>query len=148
MRRIILTALALILAQAILWPVGELVRTLPPHQIRLVSPDTTVSPNGESWCLTVTGYSSEPRQTDSTPFITASNTTVRPGIIALSRDLLIRYTPGAPFAYGDSVLVAGQVYVVEDTMNKRWSNRADIWFPSTPEARRFGKQELELWRKA
>ena len=144
----------MVLVQGMLCPVRELVRMMPPNEYRLVSPDTTVSslgesgPLSESWCLTVTGYSSEPRQTDSTPFITASNTRVRPGVIALSRDLLIRYTPGAPFAYGDSVLVAGQTYVVEDTMNRRWTNRADIWFPSTTEARRFGKQELELWRKA
>lgn len=154
MRRIILTALALLLAQGILWPVGELVRIVPP---RIVMPTligtsvhsrkSTVSPSGECWDITVTGYSSEPRQTDSSPFTTASNTQVKPGIIALSRDLLRRYTPNAPFAWGDSVVVAGRTFVVEDSMNKRWSKRADIWFPSTVEARCFGKQELELRRK-
>lgn len=144
MRRLMLAVLTVTLMRVMLCPVEEMVRMAPPSTVRLVLPDTV---EAESWCVTVTGYSSEPRQTDSTPFITASNTQVRPGVIALSRDLLRRYTPGAPFAFGDSVLVAGKTYVVEDSMNRRWTLRADVWFPSRTEAMRFGRQELELWRK-
>ena len=93
----------------------------------------------------VTAYSSTRGQTDSTPFLTASMTQVRPGVIALSRDLIQRYNPNAPFAYGDQVLIEGHgVFTVEDTMNERYSKRADIWFPSTSEAIEFGKQELTL----
>jgi 3D (Asp-Asp-Asp) domain-containing protein len=89
----------------------------------------------------VTGYSSTRGQTDSTPFVTASNTRVRKGIVALSRDLLRRYTPGAPFAFGDRVLIPGVgEFVVEDTMNKRFSQRVDIWFASRSEARHWGHQ--------
>lgn len=96
-------------------------------------------------CVIVTGYSSTPGQTDSTPFITAWNTTVQDGVIALSRDLLKRYTLGAPFAYGDIVEVEGLgVFTVEDTMNRRWTNRADIWFPTRAAAKRFGARELLL----
>lgn len=92
-----------------------------------------------------TGYSSSPRETDSTPFITASNTRTREGILAMSRDLLKRYTPGAPFAFGDRVHVPGLGdFLVEDSMNARWRNRIDIWFPSRVEALRFGIRQTYL----
>ena len=34
--------------------------------------------------------------------------------------------------------------VVEDSMNERWTRRADIWFESLPEARRFGRHHAML----
>ena len=93
----------------------------------------------------VTGYSSTADQTDSTPFLTATMTSVRPGVIALSRDLIQRYNPEAPFRYGDRVIVEGiGVFVVEDTMNKRYERRADIWFPTRDEAKQWGKKQLSL----
>ncbi len=95
----------------------------------------------------VTAYSSTASQTDATPFTTASMTRVRPGVIALSRDLIRRYNPRAPFDFGDRVHVEGHgVFTVEDTMNERYSRRADIWFASTTEAIAFGKKELTLSR--
>jgi 3D (Asp-Asp-Asp) domain-containing protein len=95
--------------------------------------------------LVATGYSSCPSETDSTPFTTAANTNTRPGVIALSRDLLQPYTPDAPFSFGDRVYLdnLGE-FVVEDSMNRRWKNRADIWFPSKREALLFGKREIYL----
>jgi 3D (Asp-Asp-Asp) domain-containing protein len=93
--------------------------------------------------VTVTGYSSSEDQTDSTPFVTASNTQVRPGIIALSRDLLREYTPGAPFSFGDLVDLEGVgVFRVEDTMASRYRQRADIWFTNRTAAVRWGRQHL------
>ncbi len=95
--------------------------------------------------VVATGYSSTVRETDRTPFITASNTPTRDGILALSRDLLKRYTPGAPFDFGDRVHVRGLgEFLVEDSMNSRWNNRIDVWFPSTREAVRFGVREVYL----
>ena len=95
--------------------------------------------------VTVTGYSSTPGQTDSTPFITASNTRVRQGVLALSRDLLREFTPGAPFSYGDKVELGGVgVFVVEDTMNSRYTQRVDIWFSNRSAARRWGLQKHTL----
>jgi 3D (Asp-Asp-Asp) domain-containing protein len=98
--------------------------------------------------VVATGYSSSPYETDSTPFITASNTATREGIIALSRDLLRPYNPDAPFAFGDRVQL-GDIgeFIVEDSMHRRWKRRADIWFPSKREAIRFGKQEVNLTKK-
>lgn len=95
--------------------------------------------------VVVTGYSSTPEQTDSTPYITASMTHVRRGVIALSRDLIRSYNPKAPFNYGDHVMVEGVgVFVVEDTMHRRHHRRADIWFPTTDEAMRWGRKTLRI----
>ena len=95
--------------------------------------------------VTVTAYSSTPGQTDSTPFITASNTRVREGIIAVSRDLLLRFTPGAPLHYGDLVELEGVgVFRVEDTMNPRYKKRVDIWFPDFRSARNWGVRRAVL----
>ena len=95
--------------------------------------------------VVATGYSSSVRETDSTPFITAANTPTRNGILALSRDLLTHYTPGAPFSFGDYVRIPGLGnFLVEDSMNARWDNRVDIWFPSRMEALRFGVRRVYL----
>jgi 3D (Asp-Asp-Asp) domain-containing protein len=94
-----------------------------------------------------TGYSSSVAETDETPFVTAANTPTRPGTLALSRDLLREYTPGAPFSFGDRVRVHGLgEFLVEDVMNARWSNRIDVWFPSRDEALWFGRREMVISR--
>lgn len=94
-----------------------------------------------------TGYTSCVTETDSTPHLTASNTLTAPGTIALSRDLLRTFTPGAPFDFGDKVLIPGVgVFEVWDTMNARWQTRADIWFESKESARRWGRREVFLTR--
>ncbi len=95
--------------------------------------------------VTVTGYSSTADQTDDTPFTTAANTRVRSGVIALSRDLLREFTPGAPFAFGDLLEIEGVgVFRVEDTMALRFRHRADIWFSTRTAAQRWGCQRLQL----
>lgn len=90
--------------------------------------------------VSVSAYTSRACETDDTPFITAANTSTRPGVLALSRDLLKRYTPGAPFDFGDIVHINGLGdFVVEDSMHGRWQRRADIWFESVQDAREFGR---------
>ncbi|MCK4305158.1 MAG: 3D domain-containing protein [Candidatus Eisenbacteria sp.] len=97
--------------------------------------------------IVVTGYTSCPRETDSTPFLTASMTRVRPGCLALSRDLLRTFTKDAPFDFGDCVVLPGVgIFIVEDTMNRRWKKRADIWFRSKREARRWGRRKAWMAR--
>lgn len=82
--------------------------------------------------MVITAYSSEVGQTDSTPFITASGSTVRDGIVAnnlLSFGTKVRL----PELYGD------KVFIVEDRMNRKKGNyHLDIWFASTHEAKHFG----------
>jgi 3D (Asp-Asp-Asp) domain-containing protein len=95
--------------------------------------------------VSVSGYTSRICETDSTPFITAANTLTRPGVVALSRDLLKRYTPGAPFEFGDVIHIAGiGDFVVEDAMAGRWQHRADIWFQGLAEAKAFGRHKLVM----
>jgi 3D (Asp-Asp-Asp) domain-containing protein len=95
----------------------------------------------------VTGYASRIAETDSTPALTASMTHVRPGCLALSRDLLRTFTPGAPFDFGDGVVIPGVgIFTVEDTMHPRWTNRADIWFADPRHAIRWGRRKALIAR--
>lgn len=102
--------------------------------------------DSELWvALTATGYSSSVIETDNTPFITASNTRTRTGIVAMSRDMLRRYNPDAPFSFGDVVHITGVGdFVVEDSMNPRWRRRVDVWFPSRTAAFQFGRRRVIL----
>ncbi|MBU0646464.1 3D domain-containing protein [Patescibacteria group bacterium] len=91
------------------------------------------------WSITVpvTAYSSEPWQTDDTPFITASGTHVRDGIVA-ANFLPIGTQVRIPEVYGD------KVFVVEDRMNPRYYYHLDIWMSQTPEAKNFGRKHLKI----
>jgi len=96
-----------------------------------------ISKNKRKVPITVTKYNPEPDQTDSTPFIMASNKRVYTGAIALSRDLEKEFG----FKFGDLVFLEGLgTYVFQDRMNKKWKNRADILDFSKKEAVRFGRK--------
>ena len=87
--------------------------------------------------VVVTAYSSTPDQTDSTPFITASNTRTRDGVIAANF-----------LAFGTKVKIPGifgdKVFTVEDRMAKKHDGKIDIWFPERVLAKRFGVQEADV----
>lgn len=90
-----------------------------------------------------TGYSSTPDQTDDTPFITASGTYVRDGIIAANFNINGRRVPFGtkvriPEIYGD------KVFLVEDRMNSRYKNNLDIWFPERNLAKEFGSKKVVI----
>jgi len=82
--------------------------------------------------MVITAYSSTVEETDDTPFITASGSTVKDGIVA--NNLLPFGTKvRMPDIYGD------KVFVVEDRMNSRKSNyHLDIWLPEHQQAKNFG----------
>ena len=88
---------------------------------------------GTRW---VTGYSSEISQTDSTPFITASGTKVRDGVIACPMYLEI----------GTWLFIDGDVYICEDRMKQTepYMYYFDIWFATREEALEWGKQLKEI----
>lgn len=88
------------------------------------------------WLL-ITAYSSTPDQTDDTPFITASGTHVRDGVIA-ANFLPIGTNVRFPTMYGN------KVFVVEDRMNSRYTYRVDIWMRTREEAKQFGLRNLPL----
>jgi 3D (Asp-Asp-Asp) domain-containing protein len=96
--------------------------------------------------VNMTSYSSTVGQTDSTPFITATGTRVRTGVVAVSRNLTRYYGKNLKIieTYGsgcgaNSILPMSRKYKIEDTMNSRFFNKIDIWVPSIRDARTIGK---------
>lgn len=85
----------------------------------------------------VTAYSSAPEETDSTPFVTASNTRTRDGVVAAN---FLRF--GTAVRFPD--LYGIKTFVVEDRMAQRFSDRMDIWFATKDEAKRFGVQYVTV----
>ena len=82
--------------------------------------------------VTATIYHAVPAQTDSTPFIMASNKVINkdnPGKhrwIAVSRDLeALGFTFGARVCVENAGPMNGY-WIVQDRMNKRWSYRIDF----------------------
>jgi len=85
----------------------------------------------------ITAYSSDVGQTDATPFITASGTHVRDGIVA-ANFLPIGTKVKMPELYGD------KVFTVEDRMNARYGMAMDIWMPDRQSAKKFGRKHVEV----
>lgn len=100
------------------------------------SPSTKTDVSHEINVL-VTGYSSTPEQTDSTPFITASGKRVRGGIVATNL-LPFGTKIRIPEIYGD------KIFVVEDRMHARNSMNVDIWFPTYEQAKNFGVAKAHI----
>lgn len=99
--------------------------------------------------VTVTAYSSTPDQTDATPFVTASGRRVRPGIVAVSRDLeargltfgtrLVITDVGGPGCGAVAWELVGKTLEVDDRMHRRKRRQLDVWMPSRAKALRFGR---------
>ena len=93
-------------------------------------PSNSNLPYYETW-ITATAYTSRVQETDDTPFITASGSTVRDGIVAANF---------LPFGTEIKIpkLFGNKIFVVEDRMSPKKGYHIDIWFPSRPEALEFG----------
>ena len=87
--------------------------------------------------VSASAYSSDPDQTDDTPFITASGSTVRDGIVA-TNFLPFGTKIKIPKVFGD------KVFTVEDRMNARYNEKQyiDIWFDNTLSAIHFGRKTV------
>ncbi len=90
---------------------------------------------------TMTAYNSDPAQTDSTPCITANGfdvckhnveDTIAANFLKFGTKVRI------PELYGD------RVFVVRDRMNKRYSDRVDIWMKEKVDARKFGVKVAKI----
>lgn len=89
--------------------------------------------------VTVTAYNADPAQTDSDPDITASMRRVKPGTIAVSRDLFDR-----GWVFGRKVRLEGiGIYEINDLMAARHSRAVDIFIHSNSQALAFGKRRIK-----
>ena len=87
---------------------------------------------------TVTAYTPAPRENGGrgTKSGTAIGTRIRPGIVAVSRDLL-----RSGWSFGDKVHIEGLgVFIIEDTMHQRHRRTIDVAVPNLVEAGKIGKR--------
>jgi len=87
--------------------------------------------------VVLTGYSSTPDQTDSTPFITASNSHVHDGVVA-ANFLTFGTKVKIPTVFGD------KIFTVEDRMARKHDDKIDIWFSEKYLAKNFGVKEADV----
>lgn len=89
----------------------------------------------------VTAYNSEPGQTDDSPCITANGfnlckhgeeDSIAANFLAFGAKVRI------PEIYGD------RIFVVRDRMNKRFSDRVDVWMVDKSAARKFGLKKAKI----
>ncbi|MBI2459522.1 MAG: 3D domain-containing protein [Parcubacteria group bacterium] len=85
--------------------------------------------------FTITAYNSEAGQTDDSPCITANSFNVCAN--GVEDTIAANFLPfGSKVKIPD--LFGDRVFVVRDRMNKRFSNRVDVWMIEKPDAIRFG----------
>lgn len=104
---------------------------------------------GRTAIVRSTAYNSLVGQTDSTPFITATGTRTRFGVIALSRDLLRSFPYGTRVRIEDlsgqyNAMLRNQVFIVEDTMHPRKTNQIDIWMSTRSQALQWGARSVRI----
>lgn len=85
--------------------------------------------------LEVSAYTSRARETDSTPFITATGERVRWGIVASNK-----FPLGTQLRLPD--LFGPEIFVVEDCMNERYKHRIDVWMSNLRPAIKFGVKKM------
>lgn len=85
--------------------------------------------------IKVTAYSSTPDQTDDTPFITASGTPTKDGVVA-ANFLPFQTKVRLRDAFGE------KIFTVEDRMKR--NDLVDVWFPTREAALDFGVRNLKM----
>ncbi|MEA4856942.1 3D domain-containing protein [Solidesulfovibrio sp.] len=88
---------------------------------------------------TVTAYTPDPRENGGrgSRTGTALGTPIRPGIVAVSRDLL-----RSGWDFGDKIHIEGLgVFTIEDTMHQRFRRTIDVAVPNRAAARKIGKMK-------
>lgn len=94
--------------------------------------------SGKRIRATITVYTPSPRENNGpgTKSGTAIGTRIRPGIVAVSRDLL-----RAGWDFGDKVRIQGLgIFTIEDTMHQRFRRTIDVAVPNLAAAQKIGKR--------
>lgn len=113
-----------------------------------IHPSKTFLPH-KTITATVTAYTPAPRENlgRGRKSGTAIGTPIRPGIVAVSRDLL-----KSGWNYGDRVHIKGLgVFIIEDTMHERFRRTIDVAVPNVSAAQKIGvlrKIEVTLLEQA
>jgi len=100
-------------------------------------PEYSSEPAVRTTVVPTTAYTSDPAETDSTPFTTADGSRVRDGIVAanfLPHGTRIRI----PDYFGN------KVFEVHDRMNKRYQTRVDIWMVHKSDAYAWGVRNVKI----
>lgn len=121
----------------------------PQAQPAPAAPVAALTARGRSAIVRATAYNSLVGQTDSTPFITATGTRTRPGVVALSRDMLRLFPYGTRITIEDlsgryNNLLRGRTFIVEDTMAARKTGSLDIWMSTRSQAINFGARQVRI----
>lgn len=93
--------------------------------------------SGKKMNVRLTAYTSSPEETDDTPFITASGSRTRDGIVATNL-LPFGTKVMIPEHFGD------KIFTVEDRMHPRMTNGMDVWMETKTDARRLGVRNTEI----
>jgi len=103
------------------------------NYLQLKNNSAAKNPKSQVVDTLITAYSSSPDETDSTPFITASGSYVRIGIVAAN------FLP-----FGSQIrlpeIFGTQIFTVEDRLSKDYNDRIDVWFPTKKAALDFGQK--------
>lgn len=87
--------------------------------------------------LTVTAYNPTVEQCDDDPLVAASLRKVKPGTVAVSRDLF-----DAGWVFGKKIRIEGLgIFEINDLMNARFTNSIDVFMWDQDKAIRFGKRQ-------
>ena len=91
--------------------------------------------------FTITAYNSEAGQTDDSPCITANSFNVCEN--GVEDTIAANFLP-----FGSKVkipeLFGDRIFIVRDRMNKRFSNRVDVWMIQRPDAVKFGVKVAKI----
>ncbi len=87
--------------------------------------------------VATSGYNSEVGQTDDSPFIAADGTHTYDGMVA-ANFLKFGTKIQIPDYFGD------KVFTVHDRMNRRYTERVDVWFPEHQQAMNWGVRHVRI----
>lgn len=100
-------------------------------------PDYSAETAIRTMIVPTTAYTSDPAETDSTPFTTADGSRVRDGIVA-ANFLPIGTRLRIPDYFGN------KVFEVHDRMNARYDTRVDIWMLNKSDAYAWGVRNVKI----
>ncbi len=100
-------------------------------------PAYSSEPAVRTMVVPTTAYTSDPAETDSTPFTTANGSQVRDGIVAAN------FLP-----FGTRIRIpdyfGNKVFEVHDRMNSRYQTRVDIWMTNKSDAYAWGVRNVKI----